>query len=137
MYILSKIQKKRGTKYMNSTIKGKDFVLNSDIIFQTEFYDLNTNVVATCFGATKKYRYDEQGNKTDVQVGWSYEVYVPKRKLMLSVSVESLTCAFDLDNDEPQQVNFTNFRATFYVNRKGFLELSCKAEGAERVKNDE
>lgn len=119
---------------MKSTIKGKDFVLNADVIFKTDDYDfVDSDIVATCMDATKKYRYDEKGNKTDVQVGWNYEVYVAKRKLVINISVEDLKCAYDFDDDELQQIKFTNFRATFYVNRNSFLELSCKADKAEKA----
>ena len=120
---------------MNSTIRGKDFVLNADVIFKSDDYEfIDSDVIATCLDATEKYQYDKEGNKTDVQIGWNYEVRVPKRKLSIIISVENLKCAFDFDNDDVQKIKFTNFRATFYVNRNNFLELSCKADKAESVK---
>ena len=121
---------------MNSTIKSKDFILNADMIFKTDDYELaDSDVITSCIDASKRFRYDEKGNKTDVQTGWNYEVLVTRRKLIINIAVEDLTCAFDFYNEDIQEIKFTNFRATFYVNRKGFLELSCKADRAESVKS--
>ena len=116
-------------------IKGKDFILNADTIFKTETYDFaDTDISATCLGATKKYQYDAEGNKTDVQIGWTYKVYVAARDLMINVGVEDLDCAVDITKQGISLVNFINFRATFYVDRNGRLQLSCKADTAERGK---
>lgn len=114
-----------------------NIVLNSDVVFKSEDYEFaDSDVVAVCMGATEKYRYDTNGNKTDSQMGWSYKVYVPARDMMISIGVENLTCAINAKKQGITEVKFINFRATFYVDRKGYIQLSCKADRAEKVVSD-
>lgn len=115
-------------------LKGSDFILNADVIFKSDDYEFqDSDVTATCMGAKEKYLYSDEGVKTVTQCGWTYKVYVPARELLINVSVEDNKCAIDNRSSGLKQVKFTNFRATFYVNRKGFLDLSCKADKAELV----
>nr|WP_130789590.1 hypothetical protein [Lachnoclostridium pacaense] len=115
-------------------IRGIDFVLGADLVFSPEdsaFMD--SDIIATCFGAREKFLYSDDGRKTITQIGWTYTVYVPERDLMINISVEDHQCAIDREIKSPQEVRFTNFRATFYVSRDKYLELSCKADKAELV----
>lgn len=117
-------------------IRGNDFVIGADLMFSPEdsaFMD--SDAIAICMGAKEKYLYNKERVKTDTQVGWTYAVYVPERDLMINVSVDDKHCAIDREKKKPQEVRFTNFKATFYVNPKGFLDLSCKADKAELVTN--
>lgn len=115
-------------------IRGIDFVIGAELMFSPEDAAFaNSDVVATCFGAKEKFLYSDEGVKTITQTGWTYEVFVPERNLMINVSVEDNHCAIDKEKKGPSEVEFTNFRATFYVNRKGFLELSCKADKAKLI----
>ena len=117
------------------SIRGSDFKLSANDIFTVGNWELTESVIdAAVLSAKKKYKYDEKGQKTEIQVGWSYKTYVPERNLIISVSVEDLACAIDTTASDIQQVKFSGFAATFYVDRKGFLQLSCKAEKAESVK---
>lgn len=115
-------------------IMGKDFAFGADTVFMQGNYGLeNSEAIATVLGVAKRFKYDEQGHKTDIQIGWSYKTYVPNRDMMININVDELFCAIDAMEPGLTQVKFTGFSATFYVDRKGFLQLSCKAEKAERV----
>ena len=115
-------------------IRGIDFVMGADLIFSPSDYDFaDSDIVATCMGVKEKFLYSEDGKKTITQSGWTYKVYVPARDIVINVSVEGNKFAFDATQKGLKEVKFTNFRATFYVNRNNFLELSCKADKAELV----
>lgn len=117
-------------------LKGSDFILNADVIFKSDDYVFqDSDIVATCLGVKEKFLYSEDGRKTITQIGWTYKVYVESRDLMINISVEDNKCAFDATKKGLREVKFTNFRATFYVNKNHFLELSCKADKAELVTN--
>lgn len=117
-------------------ILGKEFKLNANTIFDKEDYEFqDSDIVATCFGVKEKFLYSEDGVKTITQCGWTYKVYVQERDMMINISVEDNKCAIDPTKKGYNEIKFTNFWATFYVNKKGFLELSCKADKAELVEN--
>lgn len=122
---------------MNNSIKGIDFPLSASQLLNTaeykQFVKESDNEVFTCLNAELLFAYDEQGARVG-QKGYKYNVYIPARKLTLSVSVEDMHCAIDLTSDETTKVKFTNFRATFYVDKRSkFLQLSCKADAVEVV----
>lgn len=115
-------------------IKGKDFIIKADTIFETEEYDIaDDDVTAVVLGAKEKFLYDDNGTKTITQIGWTYTVFVPARNMTISIAVEERDCAIDVKHDSLVKVVFTNFRATFYVDRDGHLQLSCKADSAKKV----
>lgn len=117
-------------------ILGKNFKLNAETIFDKEDYEIqDSDVIATCFGAKEKFLYSSDGKKTITQCGWTYKVYVQERDMMINISVEDNNCAIDPKQKGYSEVRFTNFWATFYVNSKGYLDLSCKADKAESVKS--
>ena len=124
--------------FMANYIKGKDFPLNVVQVFNDASLDaVSNNVVATCLGVSPRFAY-ANGVKTSKQTGWGYKIYIPNRDLILTVAVNDLVCAVEQDaNLSPVSVQFTNLIATFYVDNSGRLALSCKADKAESVIDNE
>lgn len=115
-------------------VKGNDFKMKAATIFLTEEYDLlDDDVEAIVLGAKEKFLYDDNGTKTITQVGWTYTAFIPARNMTINIAVEERNCAIDVTRDSLVKVAFTNFRATFYVDRTGYLQLSCKADSAKKV----
>lgn len=93
-----------------------------------------------CKAVYPYYDFGEDGKKGQTQAGWSYHCQVPARdNLSIFVKVNDMTC---IVSDEelkkgPVKVQFSGFRGVWWVNKRGFQELSCKAEMAERVTSAE
>lgn len=124
---------------MNNSIKGIDFPISATQLLNTEeykqFVKQSDSEIFTCLDVEPLFAYNDAGVKIG-QKGYKYNVYISSRKLTLSVSVEDMNCAIDLSSDETSKVRFTNFRGTFYVDKRNRLQMSCKADAVEVVSYD-
>ena len=92
--------------------------------------------VLYCKAVYPLYEYDKSGKKTQNQVGWKYQCVVKERNnATVFVKVTDMNCIVTEAElkQGPVPLLFADFRGIWWVNAKGYLELSCKAELAERA----
>lgn len=89
-----------------------------------------------CKAIYPTFEYGQNGQKTQKQIGWSYQCTTPKRgnvSFFIKVpGMERVVSDAELTLG-PVSMQFTGFRGVWWVNSKGFQELSCKADSAEKV----
>lgn len=89
-----------------------------------------------CKAIYPTFEYGQNGQKTQKQIGWSYQCTTPKRgNVSFFIKVHDMNRI--ISDAEltlgPVSVQFTGFRGVWWVNKKGFQELSCKAEAIEKA----
>lgn len=92
--------------------------------------------VFLCKAVYPYYEFDEAGKQTQKQAGWSYQCQIPARNnLSIFVKVNDMNRPVTDDDLKkgPVEIQFSGFRGVWWVNKRGFQELSCKAELIERV----
>ena len=89
-----------------------------------------------CKAAKPYFEYDSTAKKWSTrQIGWTYQCKVPQQEnAMVFVKVTDMNCV--VTNKElaqgPVELTFMGFAGTWWLDKDGRFQLSCKAELAER-----
>lgn len=93
--------------------------------------------VLTCKAVKPYYEYDSNAGKfSNHQIGWSYQCTVEEQNsATVFVKVNDMNRAVTDEelSQGPVALTFADFKGTWWIDKNGDLQLSCKAVVAERT----